>query len=188
MSNRPRIPAEIKREILLECGHRCAVDGTPTPLAQAHIIPWHKSKEHKAEDLICLCANCHKKADNENWGEKTLREYKKRPWVMRRYGKADDTPEPPTKVKVTIDMELECFDGKYQRWFQYAIAAFLDISPYAVRITSTEKGSVKVTIELSEQSAEKLLSAYKRKDPELFKNLDPSDYQRLRRVKGNSRL
>ena len=83
MPNRPNIPAEIERQILIESGHRCAVCGASCPLERAHIVPWHKSKVHKAEDLICLCANCHERADQEKWGEKTLREYKCRPWVLR---------------------------------------------------------------------------------------------------------
>jgi len=83
MVGRTLIPTEIKREILVECGERCAVCGDPLPLELAHIIPWHKSGEHKTEDLICLCANCHERADKENWGEKTLREFKRNPWVIR---------------------------------------------------------------------------------------------------------
>ncbi|TEU15099.1 MAG: HNH endonuclease, partial [Anaerolineales bacterium] len=106
MSNRPSIPAEIKRKVFIESGHRCAVDGTPIPLERAHIIPWHKSREHKAEDLICLCANCHQRADLEKWGEKTLREYKRKPWILRQYENAEIMPEPTTKVELTIEMEL----------------------------------------------------------------------------------
>lgn len=88
MPDRPAIPKDITRQILVESGHRCAVCGANCPLERAHIIPWHKSKEHKVEDLICLCASCHERADLENWGEKTLREYKRRPWVLRQ-GQAD---------------------------------------------------------------------------------------------------
>ena len=95
MPNRPAIPAEIAREVLIESGHRCAVCGAGCPLERAHIIPWHKSKEHKAKDLICLCANCHQRADHEKWGEKTLREYKRRPWIHRQYEKVE-IPEPIT--------------------------------------------------------------------------------------------
>jgi formylglycine-generating enzyme required for sulfatase activity len=94
MPDRPSIPAEITRQILVESGHRCAVCGANCPLERAHIIPWHKSKEHKAEDLICLCASCHERADLEKWGEKTLREYKQRPWVVRQY-KSDETVHMP---------------------------------------------------------------------------------------------
>jgi len=57
MGNRTSIPAEIERKILVECGHRCAVCGARTPLEFAHIRPWGKSKEHRVENLICLCAN-----------------------------------------------------------------------------------------------------------------------------------
>jgi hypothetical protein len=104
MPKRPAIPAEIARQVLIESGHRCAVCGASCPLERAHIIPWHKSKEHKAKDLICLCANCHQRADLEKWGEKTLREYKRRPWVHRQREKAEIVPE-PAKVELVIEPE-----------------------------------------------------------------------------------
>ncbi|NTV46381.1 MAG: hypothetical protein HGB11_07650 [Chlorobiales bacterium] len=85
MPNRPAISAEVQREVLIEAGHRCAVCGEPLPLERAHVIPWSRSHDHTAENLICLCANCHARADKENWGEKTLREYKANPWITRRY-------------------------------------------------------------------------------------------------------
>jgi len=172
MPSRPSIPAEITREILIESGHRCAVCGTPCPLERAHIIPWHKSKEHKAEDLICLCANCHQRADHEGWGERTLREYKRRPWVMRQRENTDSRPETTTRLEVTIEMEAEDSSEKNQRLLQYGIAAFLEIPPSAVQIASTGRGNVN-TIELKTQSAERLLSAYGRDEPELARHLAP---------------
>ena len=96
MPNRPAIPAEIARQVLVESGHRCAVCGTVSPLELAHIIPWHKSKEHKAENLVCLCANCHRRAHKEKWGAKDLREYKQKPWIHRQYEKVV-VPEPTTQ-------------------------------------------------------------------------------------------
>ena len=47
MSNRPAIAIEIRREVLFEARHRCAVCCDPTPLEQAHIIAWSKSKDHR---------------------------------------------------------------------------------------------------------------------------------------------
>lgn len=173
MSKRPSIPAEIAREVLIESGHRCAVCGAGCPLERAHIISFHKAKEHKAKDLICLCANCHQRADLEKWGEKTLREHKRRPWVLRQYKNANSTPVPTTRVALTLQMELEHFDEKNQRWLQHAIAGFLAIPPDAVQVTSIEKSSVEVTIELPTQSVERLLNAYKRNDSELIKYLAP---------------
>ncbi len=45
MSNRPAIPIDIRREVLFEARHRCAVCCEPTPLERAHIHPWSKSKD-----------------------------------------------------------------------------------------------------------------------------------------------
>ncbi|MCK4473129.1 MAG: HNH endonuclease, partial [Anaerolineae bacterium] len=175
MPNRPAIPAEIERDILIECGHRCAVCGTPVPLERAHIIPWHKSKEHKAEDLICMCANCHERADKEKWGVKTLREYKKRPWVMRQcdYGAIENVPVPRIKVNIEIDMGLNDFSEMYQKLLQSGLSGFLEILPDLAQVVRVEAGSVIVTVELPVSGAERLLSAYREKDPELFKFLAP---------------
>lgn len=88
-ANRPKIPASVQRQILTESGHRCAACGDACPLERAHIIPWHITHEHKVEDLICLCANCHQRADTEGWGERTLRRYKENPWVLRKGDTSD---------------------------------------------------------------------------------------------------
>ena len=89
-SSRPRIPADVEREVLTECGHRCAVCGESFSLERAHIIPWHKSHEHRVEDLICLCANCHQRSGG--WSQRTLRDYKQRPWVSRRFDTTSVSP------------------------------------------------------------------------------------------------
>jgi hypothetical protein len=136
--------------------------------------PWRESKEHRAEDMICLCANCHQRADLENWGEKTLREYKQNPWLLRQYKKGDWIVGPKAEVELTISMELSDFDEKNQRWLRHAIASFLDISPYAVHIATAEKSdSIRITLELSAENAERLVNAYERDDAELFKYLAP---------------
>ena len=80
---RPHIPAEVEREVLLAAGHCCAVCGAAAPLELAHITPWSRSRDHSASNLVCLCANCHRRADTDQWGEKTLREYRQRPFFTR---------------------------------------------------------------------------------------------------------
>jgi HNH endonuclease len=59
--DRPSIPAQLKRQLLIESGHRCAIPTcrTPTPLEFEHIIDWTISKKHSFENMIVLCANCH---------------------------------------------------------------------------------------------------------------------------------
>ena len=78
MSNdRPPIPAELRRRVLVEAGHRCAIPTCRDIIVDvAHIIPYEKCKEHKYENLIALCPNCHRRADRGEIDTKSLRLYK----------------------------------------------------------------------------------------------------------------
>lgn len=78
MTERPPIPAKLKRRILVEAGHRCAIPTCRQPVTEiAHIIPWSKVKEHKYENLIALCPTCHKRTENGEIDRKSLRIYKR---------------------------------------------------------------------------------------------------------------
>lgn len=74
---RPPIPAELKRRILVEAGHRCAI-----PVCRYievdihHIVPWATCRAHEYDNLIALCPNCHRRADREEIDRKSLRIYK----------------------------------------------------------------------------------------------------------------
>lgn len=48
---------------MLEVGYRCAVPNCREvdPLEIEHIEEWSKVKEHKFENMIVLCANCHRR-------------------------------------------------------------------------------------------------------------------------------
>lgn len=75
--NRPSIPADLERRVLLEAGHRCAI---PTcrhiEVDIHHIIPYEQCKKHEYENLIALCPNCHRRADHGEIDRKSLRAYK----------------------------------------------------------------------------------------------------------------
>lgn len=78
MSNRPPIPADIRRRVLVEAGHRCAI---PTcryiDVDVHHIIPWETCQKHEYENLIALCPNCHRRAHkNSEIDRKSLKLYK----------------------------------------------------------------------------------------------------------------
>ena len=78
MAGRSAIPTEVRREVLVEAGHRCAI---PTCRNSAnvdvhHIIPWEECKEHNPDNLIVLCPNCHRLAHDGNIDRKALRKYK----------------------------------------------------------------------------------------------------------------
>lgn len=63
-AGRDDIPAQIRRDVLVEAGHRCAI---PTcrhvPVELAHIVPWSDVKNHSFDNLIALCPTCHARYD-----------------------------------------------------------------------------------------------------------------------------
>lgn len=75
--DRPAIPAELRRRVLIEAGHRCAI---PTcryiETDLHHIEPWESCRRHEYENLVALCPNCHRRADNGEIDRKSLRIYK----------------------------------------------------------------------------------------------------------------
>lgn len=144
MPRRPDIPAPVKRQVLVESGHRCAVCGFGSGIEFAHIRPWHRSDEYTNENVICLCAGCHARADREKWGEHTLRQYKEKPWVARQF-EQQESSETGGKVKVTltIDVDLDLDDVSKvdaSLFLSEALAGFLNVAPKSVRIDSTEEG------------------------------------------------
>jgi hypothetical protein len=66
MTDRPLVPAELKRAVLVEAGH----DVQFQPVAKRqwrspHIVPWSKVKDHTFDNLIALCPNFHHLYDQE---------------------------------------------------------------------------------------------------------------------------
>jgi Restriction endonuclease len=74
---RPPIPAELRRRVLVEAGHRCAI---PTcryiNVEVHHIVPYSICKKHEYENLIALCPNCHSRTHNGDIDRKSLYRYK----------------------------------------------------------------------------------------------------------------
>jgi len=76
-NDRDPIPAAIRRRVLVEAGHRCAI---PTcrhiEVEIHHIVPWAQCRVHEYENLIALCPNCHRRADRQEIDRKALKIYK----------------------------------------------------------------------------------------------------------------
>ena len=71
------IPAELKRKVLVEAGHRCAIPTCRAIITDVHhIVPWSQCKKHEYENLIALCPNCHRRADSGDIDRKSLKLYK----------------------------------------------------------------------------------------------------------------
>ena len=75
--DRPAIPTRLRRQVLVEAGHRCSIPTCrQTTTEIAHIIPWKDVKEHTFENLIALCPNCHSRYDKGEIDRKAMQQYK----------------------------------------------------------------------------------------------------------------
>ena len=88
-SQREIVPADVKRGVLVEAGHRCAIPtcrATTTEIA--HIIPWAESQDNSFENLIALCPNCHSRFDQKKEIDRiSVRMYKHNLAILNnRYG------------------------------------------------------------------------------------------------------
>jgi hypothetical protein len=79
MSDRPAIPTDMKRRMLMEAGYRCSIPACRFPITEnAHIISWADSKDHSYENLIALCPNCHTLFDLGKIDRAAIVAYKKK--------------------------------------------------------------------------------------------------------------
>ncbi|WP_161978303.1 HNH endonuclease signature motif containing protein [Sphingomonas oligophenolica] len=76
--DRPAIPAALRRDVLVEAGHRCAVAGCGehTYLEIHHID--HDRENNRLENLILLCRKHHSMAHADVIDRTALRQYKER--------------------------------------------------------------------------------------------------------------
>ena len=172
-NNRPAIPIAIRREVLFEARHHCAVCCNPLPLEQAHVIPWNESREHSVANLIALCANCHSRADGEKWGVKVLRKFKSDPCILARKSNA---PEGSTShlvqlVEVLVQKKVEEMMLRSSQ-LGSAVAAYTT-APGEVEVVSVgPANSSRVVLRLPRAAAQKFLAGFQRHDPLLLAFLD----------------
>jgi hypothetical protein len=85
---RPDIPAPLRREVLVEAGHRCAIPVCrQTPVEIAHIEPWAKVQKHEFHNLIPLCPTRHARYDGGDIDRLAMKQYKANLSVVSlRYG------------------------------------------------------------------------------------------------------
>lgn len=86
---REAIPSKLKRIILVEAGHRCAIPTCRFPTTElAHIEPYAIVKKHEENNLIALCPNCHTRYDKGEIDKKSMLIYKnKLIYLSDRYSK-----------------------------------------------------------------------------------------------------
>ena len=60
------VPTEIKRTVLVEAGHRCAIPTCRSTTTEiAHIVPYSETQDNSFANLIALCPNCHTRFDQK---------------------------------------------------------------------------------------------------------------------------
>ncbi len=92
MNDRPPIPAQLRRDVLVEAGHRCAIPTCKTyPVDIHHIMPYETCLEHVFDNLIALCCTCHARYHRyEDIDQKSLQIYKANLGLLNhRYGEIE---------------------------------------------------------------------------------------------------
>lgn len=75
--NRPAIPANIRRQIEIEAGHRCSVNHCIEHLTEIHHIDGNR-ENNEPSNLVLLCLKHHKLAHDGNISRMDLKAYKSR--------------------------------------------------------------------------------------------------------------
>jgi len=109
MNERPPIPADLRRRVLVEAGHRCAIHTCRHPDVDVHhIIPWEKCRKHEYDNLIALCPNCHRRANVGEIDRVSLRVYKNR--LVAAFGLSD------LSLPATNEMSMKQPSSSESRW------------------------------------------------------------------------
>jgi HNH endonuclease len=68
MGDRPAIPADLERQLMIEAGFRCAMPNCHAvePLEIEHIDDFANVGKHEFANMIVLCSNCHRRKRDTN--------------------------------------------------------------------------------------------------------------------------
>ncbi|WP_263351349.1 type I restriction endonuclease [Acidicapsa acidisoli] len=166
MTSRPAIPIEIRRDVLFEARHHCAVCCVPTPLQRAHVRPWSKSHEHSVANLIALCANCHARADQEKWGEAVLGRYKKNPCILAANSPVVMSAEQKAIVDLIVAKDPDAMTEKERMRFVSIVAAYAGTRIGNIEVISVAAAnSSRIRLKMPMTAAAKLVGGFERHDP-----------------------
>ncbi len=114
LRSRPQIPAAVRRAVLVEAGHRCAIPRCGhADVDIHHITPWEACKKHEYWNLIALCPNCHRRAHKGEIDRKALHLYKAALVAAFQTAGEVSFSAPPVEIKRRIyevdPSSAECF-------------------------------------------------------------------------------
>jgi hypothetical protein len=134
-----------------------------------HITLRRRPEDHRSSNLIALSPNCHRDAHDGILAQKTLREFRRLPWVHRPEEKVGSRR---MEVFVYLQTGAGKYGGLFLRMLRMKVAALLDIRPEYVETLKVEPvNGVRITIRLPIQSARRLLDLYEDEHPTIEKRL-----------------
>lgn len=71
-------PTAVRRTLLVEALHRCAICREYNPFEFHHIIEWHKIKHYDERHMLAICPNCHTKCTKGEIDQKMQEMYKRK--------------------------------------------------------------------------------------------------------------
>lgn len=97
--DRPPIPSEIKRLVRQQAGFGCVVCGNPL-YELHHIVPYPNVKEHRAENIVPLCPDYHRRAHGGQFTRDELQRFKNSPHNLDRVEDRFRIPSSELRVKL----------------------------------------------------------------------------------------
>lgn len=71
-------PTNVRRQLLVEANHRCAICREITPIEYHHVIEFHKIKHYDIRHMLAICPTCHTMCGLGAIDQKAQYEYKNR--------------------------------------------------------------------------------------------------------------
>ena len=173
MSDRPAIPIDVQRDLLFECRYRCACDCEPVSLEKAHIIPWSKTMDQTAPNLVVLCANCHTRSHAEKWPASQLRRFKEKPCALERDLLPPVSPEQKAMIDLIASIHPDSMTNHERARLVRMAAAYADVNfgDFTVRDVVPTNSSL-IRIEMPRSAAERLILGFQSQDPRLISFFD----------------
>jgi hypothetical protein len=96
-------PVEVRRELLVEANHLCAICRKPLPPQFHHMLEWSKIQHHDARHMLVLCGGCH---DRCRIGEIDGTEQAMYKAKLLKQHASSRPPDPHQATKTAKDMKM----------------------------------------------------------------------------------
>lgn len=94
--------AFVRRELLVEARHSCAICHSLAPLQYHHMLDWAKVKHHDPKHMLAICGTCHSRCTNGQIDYKSQVAYKAR---LREHRSSSDPADPHITTKRMADLK-----------------------------------------------------------------------------------